>query len=401
MTATGSGVERLLTWQFGVLALSAALYNAGFGALNALLPRYVVDVLDGTETTAGIVMGTMAVTALLTRPWFGRLADRRGARRIIVQGSITSGVGVALLLLGDDLWLTILSRLVMGAGNAGVFTGSTLLAMSLAPDSRRAEAAAYVLVAIHLGFGLGPIAGEAIRDALSYTSAWTLVVALIGASAACAMALAHRPGDPTATPGPLINRHAVGPGLVTLFGVFTFNGLLTFAPLYAREIGVADAALVYTTASATIVVVRVLFGRLPDRIGPIRCGVGALIVTAIGAGVLAFWDEPAGLFVGASLTAAGLSLQSPSFMSIALGRVRESERGSAMATYTGFFDVANALVGPTIGLLVSGFGYQTAFAFAGAMSLLAMVVLIVNVAPRERGEVPVLRMPVIRFRPDT
>ena len=389
---------RLFTPEFAILSLATALYNGGFGALNVLLPQYVVDVLGGTETTAGIVMGSMAITALVSRPFLGRMADRSGARRIIVAGALTSTVGLSLMLLGDSLAITIIARLVMGIGNAGVFTGSTLLAVTLAPATRRAEAAAYILVSVHLGIGLGPIAGEVMRNSFSYTWAWALVVAMMGSAAACACLLTHRPGDPSAAPAPLVNRAAIGPGMVTLFGGFAFNGLLTFAPLYAREIGLEDTALVFTVASMTIIVMRVAFGRVPDTFGPIRSGAGALAISAAATVVVAFWDQPAGLYVGASLTAIGLSLQSPSFMSIAVRRVPESERGSAMATYTGFFDVANALVGPTVGIIVSGVGYQTAFLFTGAMSLVALAILLLNVGPQERGQTQMVSVELFRVR---
>jgi len=41
---------RLFTAQFVVLGLATSLYNGAFGTLNALLPRYVVDVLRGADT---------------------------------------------------------------------------------------------------------------------------------------------------------------------------------------------------------------------------------------------------------------------------------------------------------------------------------------------------------------
>jgi MFS family permease len=99
---------------------------------------------------------------------------------------------------------------------------------------------------------------------------------------------------------------------------------------------------------------------------------------------VAIWAEPAGMFVGAALLAIGLSMQSPSFMAIAIEGVEDHERGAAMATYTGFFDIANALVGPTIGLIVSGFSYRVAFLFAGSMSLVSIAVLQLMVTPRHR-----------------
>ncbi len=385
----GATKDRLFTPQFIILGVATALYNGAFGAINALLPRYVVDVLGGSESTAGFVMGSMAITALLARPWLGRMADRRGARRIIVIGALTAACGIPLLVVGDTIAGAVLSRLVMGIGNAGVFTGSTLLALTLAPEARRAEAAAYILVSVHVGIGLGPIAGEQLRDAFSYNAAWWLVSGMMVASALVACFLSYRPGtaDPDAPPPPLVSRAAILPGAVSLFGVFAFNGLLTFAPLYAREIGLENAAFVFTVASGTIIVMRIAFGRVPDRIGPVRAASGALVITAGAAVVVAMWDEPVGLLVGASLLAVGLSLQSPSLMSITVARVPERERGSAMATFTGFFDIANAVVGPSIGLIVAGVGYQSAFLFSGGMALVALVILRVFLSDSPEGEV--------------
>ena len=70
--------------------------------------------------------------------------------------------------------------------------------------------------------------------------------------------------------------------------------------------------------------------------------------------VVAVWATPTGVLLGAALLATGLALQSPSFIALAVDGVSARERGSAMATFTAFHDIANALIGPTMGLLVSG-----------------------------------------------
>jgi MFS family permease len=365
--------------------VASGLFFLGAGALNALLPRYVVDTLDGTELTAGIVMGAMAISALVARPWLGRLADGRGARRVIVLGGAFGTLSLLLLALLPTLWGAVLSRLVFGIGAAAVVTASTLLSLEIAPEARRSEAASYVLIAFHVGMGLGPVGGEALLGVLSYAEVWLVLAAATGLGGAVARGLRHRPREPVTEPAPLIHPNAIGPGLVTLFGIFAFNGFMMFLPLYSREVGLEEVGPVFLVASITIVVARLVLGRLPDTIGPIRAGSGALAVSVLATGVVAGWAAPAGLFVGAMLLAAGLSLQSPSFMAVAVDGVPPRERGAAMATYTGFFDVANALIGPVFGLIVSGLGYRAAFLTAGALSVLALAILRGMVAPRYRA----------------
>ena len=390
-----AAAHRLLTPEFGVLMVASVLYFGGTGILNALVPTFVVDELGGSEATAGAVMGSIAITSLLSRPFFGRMADRHGSRRILLIGTLLSVLSMAIMRLGPESVATVVfSRLVLGSGMSAMFTGSTLLAVVLAPPMRQGQAASLMLVSVHAGLGIGPILGLRILDRWSYDRVWVVVGVLSLLSAVVVSRLGSHPGDPDADPAPLIHRAALVPGVVTFFGVFAFNGFLTFASLYGREIGVQDIALLFTAASGTIVVVRLLAGHVPDRIGPIRAGTGALLLTFVATLVLAFWQEPAGAFAGAILLACGLSLQSPSFIPLAIAGVPDRERGSAMATFTAFYDIAGAVIGPLLGLIVAGVSYQAAFLFSGMMAVVSLALLRLLVAPTWRASQPAT-MPVV------
>ncbi len=375
----------LFTREFLALTAMSTLFFAGAGVLNALLPLFVVDELGGTEAVAGTVMGSMAIPALLSRPLFGRIADRHGARRILLMGAVVAALSIVILVvLPPSLPAVFASRLVFGAGAAAMLTGAAMRSLQLAPPDRQGQATSLALVAIHLGLGLGPILGVQVLDRLSFDAVWVAVVLLISASAVVGLLLTPTPRTVPGPPAPLVHRAALLPGLVTLFGVFAFNGFVAFASLYGREVGVVDVSLIFTVLSGSVIVVRVVGSRVPDLVGPIVAGSGALVVTVIAALVVGWWATPAGIFVGAMLMAAGLSLQSPSFIPLAMAGVPDHQRGAAMATFTGFYDVANALIGPSLGLVVVGFGYRTAFTMAAAMAIGALILLNVVVAPRWR-----------------
>jgi MFS family permease len=378
--------DRLLTPEFGVLTASSALYFAGPGVLNALMPLYVVDVIGGSEATAGAVMGSLAIPSLLSRPFLGRVADRHGSRRIMIAGALISVLSMVILAVFPPTLPTALaSRLVLGVGGAAMFTGSAVRSIELAPPQRRGQATSLALVAIHAGLGLGPIIGLRLQNSFGYDAAWVLVGGLALASAAASTLLTRTAGSGGADKAPLINRAALLPGTVTLFGVFAFNGFVAFAALYGREVGIGDVSLVFTVLSGSVIGVRLFGGQIPDIIGPIKAGSGALVVTMVAALVVAFWARPAGIYVGAVLLAAGLSLQSPSFIPLAVAGVPDEQRGAAMATFTAFYDVANALVGPLLGLIVVGAGYPAAFSFTAVMALVALVILNTAVANRWRN----------------
>lgn len=380
----GHADQRLLSREFLTLAAATTLYFFGMGASNPLMPKFVVDELGGTEATAGFVMGSFAVAALATRVGFGRLGDRRGARRLMVIGCITSALGLSLLLVTDTVALAIGSRLLMGTAQAAAMTGSTVLAIDLAPESRRGEAASYILVAFHLGLGFGPVIGEAILNASSYDTVWLTLAALALVGAAVSMLLPHRPGDPDAPPSPWIHPSGLAPGAVAAFGIVGFVTFSTFIPLYGPEIGLERIGLVFTVASLSIAAVRIVFGAAPDRLGPIRAGSLALAFSALGSVIVALWSVPAGVFVAAAVLAGGMALQTPSLIPVVVEGIEPNERSSAMATFTMLMDVSVALTAPLIGLIVSGVGYRTAFLTSGATSLIGLVVLWTRLAPRWR-----------------
>ena len=53
--------------------------------------------------------------------------------------------------------------------------------------------------------------------------------------------------------------------------------------------------------------------------------------------------EPAGLFVGTSLFAAGMSLLYPAMLLLALDRAPDTERASVVGTFSSFFDLSQGL----------------------------------------------------------
>lgn len=382
---SGDAEARLLSREFLVLATSTSLYFIGMGASNPLMPKFVVDELGGSDATAGVVMGSFAVSALLTRSLFGRLGDRRGSRRIMIIGCLLSAIGMAALIPTTNIAMAIVARLVLGAAQAAMMTGSTSLAIELAPESRRGEAASYILVAFHLGLGVGPVLGEAIRSEATYDAVWTVLAITAVAGGAVAWALPRRLGNPDAPPSPWIHPKGVAPGMVAGFGIVAFVAFSTFVPLYAREIGLDQVGMVFTVASVAIAVARLAFGRVPDLLGPIRAATIALTLTAVGAIELALWSSPAGVFVAAAILAGGMALQTPSMIPVAVHGVEPHERSSALATFTMFMDASVAVTGPLVGLVASGAGYRVAFSTTAVTTVIAMVLLHTTMAPRWRA----------------
>ena len=360
------------------------LFFFTMGASNPLLPKFVVDDLGGSEATAGLVMGSFAVAALLTRSGFGRLGGRRGSRLLLIIGCAVAMVGMLLLAVAADVATASAARRVMGTGQAAAMTGSTVLAIDLAPEARRGEASSYILTAFHLGLGTGPLVGEALQARTSYDTVWLLLTVPLALGLAIAWKLPNRAGDPDAPPSPWIHPHGIAPGVVVAFGMVPFIAFSVFVPLYGREVGLDSVGTVFMVSSISIAAVRLLLSRLPDALGPINAGPIAVGFVTVGAIVAALWAAPAGMYVAAATVAGGMALQTPALIPVAVNGVEPHDRASAMATFTMFMDLSVALTGPVFGLIVGGGGYRLTYLVAAATSVPALAVLHLVLAPRWR-----------------
>jgi MFS family permease len=374
-----------LSREFLTVGLSSMLFFIGMGASSPLLPKFVVDELGGTDTTAGIVIASFAVSSLGLRIFFGRLGDRRGARRLMLIGVGFGAASMVVFSFTDSIAVAILGRMLLGGGQAAIMTGSTVLAIDLAPVERRGEAASYILVSFHLGLGIGPVIGESVLSATSYDVVWLTLAVMMVAGALVAATLPHRPGDPFAPPSPWIHPSGLVPGLVSAFGVVAFVSFSFFVPLYGREIGLDEVGPVFTVASISIVLVRVVFRRAPDVLGPIKASTFALLLTALGAVVLAGWNAVPGVYVAGALMAAGMALQTPALIQAAVRDVAPNERASAMATFTMFMDLSVVLTGPLLGWIASESGYRSTFLVGGGFSMVGIVIIFTMLAPQWRA----------------
>ena len=125
----------LRTFRVRPFALSVILFAfssiALFGSL-ILLPIYVQDVLGYATLGSGLVLLPGGLLMGLLGPVVGRLVDARGARFMLVPGTVLTALALwSMTLLTDTstIWQVLGSHVLLSLGLAGVFT--PLFAVSL------------------------------------------------------------------------------------------------------------------------------------------------------------------------------------------------------------------------------------------------------------------------------
>ncbi|HEY7381062.1 MAG TPA: MFS transporter [Gaiella sp.] len=144
-----------------VYVLQAGLVvNAfGNGAANPFAVLYLHDVRGIPLAVAGLAGSASAACSLLAAGVAGSLADRRGARGVMVGGLVVSAAGWSLYPLVREPWHALALAVLTGTGiGAWLTMQSTMLAL-IVPAHLRHVAFAQQRVAANLGLGLGGFAG--------------------------------------------------------------------------------------------------------------------------------------------------------------------------------------------------------------------------------------------------
>lgn len=378
--------ERLVTPVFALVMLSTFAYFAAVGIITPTLPRFVRGPLDGRDVEVGLAVGAFALSAVLLRPFIGRLTDRRGRRVMIVAGGSVVGLSIIGYVVAQSLPVLILLRLVTGLGEAAFYVGAASVINDIAPDERRGEAISYFSLALFAGLALGPIAGEWILGLVDFWAVWVAAgAASLFAAAVGLMVPETRPAGVTLEAGPLIHKAALLPGAILGTCVWALASFNSFVPLYALDLGMKGSGYVFALNSAILMTVRLLGARLPDRLGPRRAAAAALVLTSLGLLTMGVWRGPTGLFTGTAIYAFGHALYFPALMTLAVSRAPVSERGSVVGTFTAFFDLSFGVGAASAGVVATYFGYRGAFVVASIVAAGGLALLLTTVA-RERRE---------------
>ena len=363
-----------------MLGIAELCYFTAFGVAIFALPLYVTGPIGGDAADAGLAFGAFALSALVLRPLAGRLADRFGRLPLLFGGALIAAASLALLLLADSMLVVVALRLLAGVAEAAFFVAGFAALADLAPEARMGEALSYNSLGLYLGVAFGPLLGAALVDLAGFGLAWTgaALLALLAAGLTLLVGETRTEVPADDAEHHLIHRPAVPIALGFLAALIAMGGFLTFASLQSTVVGLDNAGLALFVYGAVVIVCRIAFARVPDRLPSLALGTAALVVISVGLIVAASLRSPAGLIIGAAILAVGVAFSTPAFFSAIFATATPSQRGVASGTASAVIDLGMGLGPIALGLVADGFGIPWAFgtgavvAGVGAIWMLAL-----------------------------
>jgi MFS family permease len=330
--------------------------------LNTRLPRHLLR-LGGSHAHIGWLFGVTTLVGLVLRPQVGGWTDRHGARAVMLPGALALVLTMVALPLAPSPLAVIMLMAGLGVGAALISTtGSIVVANESAPE-RRGESLSLFYVFSSAGVALGPPLGFWLADRGGMPLNFATVIALSLAATALVLTLRTAPGDPQAGGGMKRpwSRHAI-PASLTLIVITTGHSTVyAFLPLYTGAVGLGSAAWFFPLMSGFTILCRLVLRRASDRIGRAPVLMPAIALLALGNAVLVAPPTVASLVVGAALLGCGNSMLYPTLVALVVDRTPIAERGRAIGTLSGAWDVGVAIGAPAVALLVQAQGFAAGF----------------------------------------
>lgn len=376
---TEDGQQGRYSLHFFLAMLANSLFFASMHLLLWALPLYLSLSLSGAAAV-GLVIGLMAVTAVLFRPLAGPWADRYGRRPLLLLGALCFAMAPLLYAFASSLPLLIAGRLMQGLGICFFTTGYGSLIPDLAMPGRRGEAIGLGSIALPLSLMIAPQVGAAVQESFGFQALFFAASATALAAFVVALCLPLGNSAAGSQMPPIrfrevLSRARLRAALASVFVLaLAYSSLFTFLPLFATERQIPDGSTFFVGYGASLVLANTLVGRLSDRWGRLRVIAPAMVGVAVCLLLLAqvrylYVLLPLAVLYGLCQGASRISLDAFTVDSVPL-----EGRGSAVSLEFAVYDLGIGVGSWGLGAVADAVGYGGMYAVMGGSVLAGLVV---------------------------
>ena len=330
----------------GVVTAATAALNFSFGAIVPVLPQYALGLGLGSSGV-GLVLAAPAFARVCLNSPFGKLADSRGRRPLMIFGEAAAACGVALTGAAPTATTMVAARLLVGAGGSAANAGSTAYVgdvTGLPKVQRHRGLILGVQSAATAGaWVLGPACGGVLAGLWGAPGSFA---AMGGLAMVCAggywalvpetLSLATKTDEPSSSSSSLLREPAQRTCLA-LNAVLHANyaAILAIMPLRCADVWVTAGPLeigaLFSAVSAVGVFGGPLAGKMSDRHGraPVVCA--GLGLAALGGGGLALADAVEPFTAAFFAWGFGVSVAGPALTALTNDVAPPSRRGESLA----------------------------------------------------------------------
>ena len=176
--------KKIPIWKRNLRVLAVAVFIAGiaFSEVMPFLPLYISTLGHFSHQQlnmwAGLVFSGIYFVSAFVSPWWGKLADKKGRKLMILRASLGMSIVLAAMGLVTNVWQLFFLRMTQGFF-AGFVSNSNALIATETPKEKSGQALGTMASSFTAGNLLGPFVGGALASIFSYRVAFFITGLLL------------------------------------------------------------------------------------------------------------------------------------------------------------------------------------------------------------------------------
>lgn len=322
------------------------------------LPAYLTS-LGGPEYK-GLIISLFTVTAMLSRPFSGKMADKMGRIPVMIVGTSVCFFSSLMYPAVSTVFGFLLLRLVHGFSTGFTPTGLTTYLADIIPANKRGEAMGILGTAGTVGMAAGPVIGGAVANnfglnAMFYTSSGFAISSIL-ILAGIKETLPQTQGFTSAIfkihKRDLLEPRVLVTCIVMLLTAYSYGAVYTVMPDFGEFVGIRNKGLLFMFLTVASLSVRLIAGKASDYYGRRKILIVSSVLASVSMALLAFGATPRDLMIAVSLYGLAQGMTSPTLMAWATDLSDENFKGRGISSLYIFMEM-----GIGIGAFASGLIY--------------------------------------------
>ncbi|MBC8359209.1 MAG: MFS transporter [Candidatus Aminicenantes bacterium] len=346
-----------------------------------LFPLFL-EQFNPSKSQIGMVMGIHSLTAIFIRPFFGRLIDIKGRKKISLFGIVFLILVLPCFhLIHDAGLLPVILRALTGIGWGISMTATITICSDLAPVERLAHSMGIIGVAGLISCALGPLLAEEIISRFGFSTLFNTSLIFLIVSFLCMLSTKEsiRPNNSNQfyKSKPLWGISIVTILLISMFPIAhgaARGAVVHFIALFGKSIPLDRVGPFFLSFSGAAILTRLGIGGLSDKYGrkqilfPAACIVGfnLFLISQISSS----WLFVLTGFIGGF----GQGLIFPALSTYIIDILGRENKGLALSLYLAFFDIGMGFGSVFFGWISDLYGYRKMYLFAGIVFFLVAVI---------------------------
>lgn len=325
----------------------------------------------------GLIMGVHSLMAIVVRPFFGRLIDIRGRKKISLLGIAFLILTLPLFhLIRDAGMLPLILRALTGIGWGISMTATMTICSDLAPVERLARSMGIIGVAGLLSVALGPLLAEELINRFGFGALFNTSFAFLIGSFLCIL-LTREVIKPNHNNHFRKTKYLLNISILVIILISAMpvvhgairGAVIHFIALFGKSIPIERIGPFFLSFSAAAVLSRLGLGGLSDRIGRKQVIFPSAFLISVNLFLISQVSSSWMFILTGVIGGFAQGLIFPALSTYIIDIFGRENKGLAISLYLAFFDIGMGFGSTFFGWVSDLYGYRIMYLVAGGIML--------------------------------